>query len=76
MDNRTTVDFSVLRQALGTIPDTAEWKYTETEETLPFGGSLTKRGWICTHCGFFRRKKNGMSKFCEDCGSAMKGELE
>ena len=74
MDSRTTVDLSVLRQVLGTVHNQAEWKYTETEETLPFGGSLTKRGWICSNCGFFRRKKSGMSKFCEDCGYAMKGE--
>lgn len=74
--DNATVDLSVLRQVLGTIPNAAEWKQTEIEEVLPFGGSLTKRGWICTHCGFFRRKRNGMSKYCEECGYAMKGEMQ
>ena len=76
MENRTTIDLSVLRQALGVTPNTAEWKKIERTEVLPFGGSLTVRGWICTNCDFFRRKKHGTSKFCEDCGSFMKGEIE
>ena len=74
MENRTTIDLTVLRQALKVVPNTVEWKYKETEEILPFGGSLTKRGWVCSNCGFFRRKKFGISKFCEDCGYMMKGE--
>lgn len=74
--DNATIDLSILRQALGAIPNAAEWKQTEIEEVLPFGGSLTKRGWICTHCGFFRRKRNGMSKYCEECGYAMKGEMQ
>lgn len=72
----TTIDFSVLRQALGTVSDSAEWKKTEKTEDLMYGGSLTIRGWTCTHCGFFRRKKSGMSKYCEECGYQMKGEIE
>lgn len=72
----TTIDLSVLKQALGVVPNVAEWKKTEKTEELPFGGSLTIRGWTCTHCGFFRRKKSGMSKFCEDCGYKMEGEVE
>lgn len=76
MENRTTVDLTVLRQALKVVPNIAEWKVYEKEEPLPFGGSLTKRGWVCTHCGFFRHKKHGISKFCEDCGCSMKGEVK
>ena len=74
MENRTNVDLSVLRQALGVVPNQAEWMKTEKTEELPFGGSLTVRGWTCSNCGFFRRKKHGISKFCEDCGYMMKGE--
>ena len=74
MENRTTVDFSALRQALGVKSNQAEWIKKEKTEDLQFGGSLTIRGWVCSNCGFFRRKKHGISKFCEDCGSAMKGE--
>ena len=74
MENRTTVDFSTLRQALGIVQNNAEWVKTEKTEDLPFGGSLTIRGWTCSNCGFFRRKKHGISKFCEDCGYMMKGE--
>ena len=73
MNKPTTINLSVLRQALGSIPNSAEWKYMEIEETLPGGGSLTKKGWVCTNCGFFRRKKLGMSNFCECCGYSMKG---
>ena len=72
----TTIDFSVLRQALGTIPNTAFWMKIEKTEELPFGESLTVRGWTCSHCGFFRHKKHGISKFCEDCGYMMKGEVK
>ena len=32
-----------------------------------------KRVWRCTKCGFFRRKKYGLSKFCENCGADMRG---
>lgn len=53
-----------------------EWKYLETTENLPYGGRLTKRGWVCSYCGFFRRKKSEMSKFCESCGAEMKGATD
>jgi len=49
MNKPTTIDLSVLRQALGSIPNSAEWKYMETEENLPGGGSLTKEaGYVRT----------------------------
>lgn len=67
----TTVDLSILRQALGVNLNTAAWKKVEYEEFLTGGGSLTKRGFVCTHCGFFRHKRQGPSKYCEDCGYKM-----
>lgn len=73
--NDTMIDFSVLKQVLETKPNIAQWQYTEKTEELQFGGTLTIRGWTCSHCGFFRRKKRGMSKFCEDCGYKMEGEV-
>lgn len=67
----TEIDLSVLRQVLATR--TAEWIYKEIEEPLFGGGSLTKRGVICSNCGLFRHKRLGKSRFCEDCGCLMKG---
>lgn len=40
----------------------------------PIGGELTVRGFQCANCGFFRRKRFGKSKFCEECGSRMRGD--
>ncbi len=70
----TEIDLSVLRQVLKTR--TAEWIYKEFEEPLSGGGSLTKRGFVCSNCGHFRHKRLGTSKFCEDCGCLMKGGKE
>lgn len=71
MTNNVQVDLSVLKQILN--QPVAEWLPVEKTEVLPFGGELTVRGFACSNCGFFRRKRFGMSKFCEDCGSKMKG---
>ena len=49
----------------------AQWIESGNTRNLDGGGVLTVRGFRCSHCGFFRRKKNGMSKFCEDCGFKM-----
>ena len=70
----TEIDLSILRQVLETR--TAEWIYTEREDPTPFGGSLTKRGFVCSNCGHFRHKRLGKSKYCEDCGCLMKGGME
>jgi hypothetical protein len=74
MTNQTTVDLSILKQVL--TPRMGVWNYTEFEEVLPFGGSLLVRGYKCSECGFFRRKRHGMSKFCEDCGARMKEDTK
>ena len=50
-----------------------EWVDSNYTEYLNGGGSLLIKGWRCTKCGFFRRKKYGLSKFCEDCGADMRG---
>lgn len=55
---------------------TASWIYCEESRFLAGGGELTVRGFKCSHCGFFRRKKNGKSKFCEDCGFKMDEQEE
>lgn len=65
------VDLTMLKQVLETKPKAATWIYKEYEEVLPFGGSLLKKGYICTHCGFFRRKRLGISAYCEACGYQM-----
>lgn len=49
----------------------ATWIEVEFERPLPFGGALTERGYRCSNCGFFRHKKKGKSKYCEDCGELM-----
>ncbi len=48
--------------------NSASWNYTELHEYLAGGGEIVKRGWECSNCGFFRRKKYGKSRFCECCG--------
>lgn len=53
---------------------TGEWEYVEISESLGGGGLLLKRGYRCNNCGFFRHKRQGKSKFCEDCGCIMKIE--
>lgn len=72
MTNNVQVDLSVLKQILN--QPIAEWLPVEKTEVLPFGGELTVRGFSCSNCGFFRRKRFGKSKFCEECGSRMRGE--
>jgi len=76
MNKPTTINLSVLRQALGSIPNTANWEPIEYTENLSGGGELTVRGYKCSSCGFFRRKRHGMSKYCEDCGAKMLGGEE
>ncbi len=71
MNNTTTrVNMEALRQLLGNMT-TGHWIYTEEPEQLPGGGELTRRGFKCSECGFFRHKRQGGSKFCEDCGARM-----
>lgn len=72
MTNNVQVDLSVLKQILN--QPVAEWLPVEKTEVLPFGGELTVRGFVCSNCGFFRRKRFGKSKFCEECGSRMRGD--
>lgn len=72
MTNNVQVDLSVLKQILN--QPVTEWLPVEKTEVLPFGGELTVRGFACSNCGFFRRKRFGKSKFCEECGSRMRGE--
>lgn len=72
MTNNVQVDLSVLKQILN--QPVAEWLPVEKTEVLPFGGELTVRGFACSNCRFFRRKRFGKSKFCEECGSRMRGE--
>ena len=72
MTNQTTVDLSVLTQVL---QKRGVWNYTEYEEILPFGGSLLVKGYKCSACGFFRRKRHGMSNYCESCGAKMGGDV-
>lgn len=72
MTNNVQVDLSVLKQILN--QPVAEWLPVEKTEVLPFGGELTVRGFACSNCGLFRRKRFGKSKFCEECGSRMRGE--
>ena len=50
---------------------TASWIVCERSRFLDGGGELTVRGVKCSHCGFFRHKRLGKSKFCEDCGFKM-----
>ena len=73
MTNQTTVDLSVLTQVL---QKRGVWNYTEFEEGLPLGGTLLVRGYKCSACGFFRRKRYGMSNFCEECGARMKEDTK
>ena len=68
--NNTRVDTTALRQLLGNLT-TGTWIYTEESRYLPGGGELTVRGYKCSNCGYFRRKRHGQSKFCEDCGAVM-----
>ena len=68
------LDLSVLKTVL--TQTKSEWVTVEKTEVLPFGGELTVRGFQCANCGFFRRKRFGKSKFCENCGCRMKGETE
>lgn len=69
--NEIQIDLSLLKTALTRTE--AVWVPIEKTEVLPHGGELTIRGFECDRCGFFRRKRFGKSKFCEDCGSIMKG---
>lgn len=70
-ENEVQVDLSVLANILTRTE--GHWVPIEKTEVLPHGGELTIRGFACDRCGFFRRKRFGKSKFCEDCGSIMKG---
>lgn len=54
----------------------AYWYYTEFNEPLGYGGTLTKRGYKCSACGGFRSKRQGKSAFCEFCGEDMREETE
>ena len=69
--NEVNVDLSLLKGLLAR--EEGEWLPVEKTEVLPYGGELIIRGFACSKCGFFRRKRFGMSKFCEDCGTRMKG---
>lgn len=68
--NRTRVDTAGLRQLLGNLT-AGHWIYTEEARQLSGGGELTRRGFKCSECGFFRHKRLGQSKFCEECGAKM-----
>ena len=72
--NEIQIDLSLLKTALTRTE--AVWVPIEKTEILPHGGELTIRRFSCSGCGFFRRKRFGKSKFCEDCGAKMKGGAE
>ena len=55
---------------------TGSWEYVELTENLLGGGALTKRGYKCSNCGFFRHRKRGISNYCEECGCQMEVENE
>ena len=48
-----------------------EWIYEEHTKFLDGGGRILCRGYKCSNCGFFRHRKRGMSKYCEECGAKM-----
>lgn len=45
------------------------WIYKEVTEQLAGGGSLLLRGYECSICKGFTRKKTGVKDFCSLCGS-------
>ena len=53
------------------MQETAEWLEANYTEYFNGGGSLLVKGYRCSNCGFFRRKKAGKSEFCEKCGRRM-----
>ena len=50
---------------------TGTWNYTEYSQKFEGGGSLLMRGWVCSECGCFIRKKHGTTKYCHECGTEM-----
>ena len=64
-----------LKEALETVISLAKdtkqglWIYKEITEQLNGGGSLLKRGYVCSNCNYFIRKKNGLQDYCAGCGS-------
>ena len=49
-----------------------QWIYTEFTKYFDGGGCLLIKGYKCSNCGFLRKKKQGKSNFCEDCGADMR----
>ena len=70
MNETVNVDTTALRQILVNL-SSGHWITTERTTKLVGGGELTCRGFKCSQCGFFRHKRHGRSKFCEECGAKM-----
>lgn len=48
-------------------------QWIECEEIRHYEGGafLTFKGYKCPKCAFFRHRKRGKSRYCEDCGQAL-----
>ena len=55
--------------ALAKDNNTGVWIYKEITEHFEGGGSLTVRGYECSTCKGFTRKKTGVKDYCSLCGS-------
>lgn len=55
--------------ALAKDNNTGVWRYKEITEHFEGGGSLTVRGYECSTCKGFTRKKTGVKDYCSLCGS-------
>ena len=53
------------------MQEPAEWLEANYTSYLNGGGSLLVKGYRCSNCRFFRRKRFGKSEFCENCGRRM-----
>ena len=49
--------------------NTGVWRYKEITEHYDGGGSLLIRGYECSNCKGFTRKKTGIRDYCSLCGS-------
>lgn len=67
-----------LTRALNILKDNSKdtvngfWIYTEHTEYFDGGGSIVVRGYECSNCRGFTRKKTGIKDYCSFCGSKNK----
>lgn len=73
--NISETDKAQVKEALETLKTLARdsknglWIYTERTEFLAGGGTLLLRGYECSNCKGFTRKKTGVKDYCNICGS-------